>query len=64
VVNYVVVLLGLFIWFLFVAEVKRVGDTLLGVATQCVQAKTLKDLYSDDIQLVPKLNSIVVPEMK
>jgi len=58
--------------FSFVAEVKRVGDTLLGVATQCVQTKNINKI---SIQTISNLclkinvklggiNSIIVPEMK
>ena len=54
------------------AEVKRVGDTLLGVATQCVQTKNINKI---SIQTISNLclkinvklggiNSIIVPEMK
>ena len=63
---------GWFIYFCFVAEVKRVGDTLLGVATQCVQTKNINKI---SIQTISNLclkinvklggiNSIIVPEMK
>lgn len=67
-VNCVVVSLGLFIWFLFVAEVKRVGDTLLGIATQCAQTKNINKIsiltISNLCLKINGINSIIVPEMK
>jgi len=72
-VNYILVFKNVFVYcFSFVAEVKRVGDTLLGVATQCVQTKNINKI---SIQTISNLclkinvklggiNSIIVPEMK
>ena len=57
---------------LIVAEVKRVGDTLLGVATQCVQTKnvskpspqTLSNLCLKINVKLGGINSIIVPQMR
>ena len=55
-----------------IAEVKRVGDTLLGVATQCVQTKnvcrpspqTLSNLCLKINVKLGGINSIIVPTMR
>ena len=57
---------------LFIAEVKRVGDTLLGVATQCVQSKnvmrpspqTLSNLCLKINVKLGGINSILVPNIR
>lgn len=54
------------------AEVKRVGDTLLGVATQCVQTRnvnrtspqTLSNLCLKINVKLGGINSIIVPTMR
>ena len=54
------------------AEVKRVGDTLLGVATQCVQTRnvnrtspqTLSNLCLKINVKLGGINSIIVPNMR
>ena len=54
------------------AEVKRVGDTLLGVATQCVQSKnvlrpspqTLSNLCLKINVKLGGINSILVPNVR
>lgn len=54
------------------AEVKRVGDTLLGIATQCVQAKnvnktspqTLSNLCLKINVKLGGINSILVPSIR
>ena len=60
----------IFILFYFItAEVKRVGDTVLGMATQCVQAKnvnktspqTLSNLCLKINVTLCGINSILVP---
>jgi len=56
----------------FVAEVKRVGDTVLGMATQCVQAKnvnktspqTLSNLCLKINVKLGGVNSILVPTIR
>lgn len=58
--------------FVFVAEVKRVGDTVLGMATQCVQAKnvnktspqTLSNLCLKINVKLGGINSILVPSIR
>lgn len=58
--------------FLFSAEVKRVGDTVLGMATQCVQAKnvnktspqTLSNLCLKINVKLGGINSILVPSIR
>lgn len=60
------------LFFLFVAEVKRVGDTVLGMATQCVQAKnvnktspqTLSNLCLKINVKLGGINSILVPSIR
>ena len=55
-----------------IAEVKRVGDTLLGVATQCVQVKnvmrpspqTLSNLCLKINVKLGGINSILVPSVR
>jgi eukaryotic translation initiation factor 2C len=57
---------------LFSAEVKRVGDTVLGMATQCVQAKnvnktspqTLSNLCLKINVKLGGINSILVPSIR
>ena len=59
-------------FFEFVAEVKRVGDTVLGMATQCVQAKnvnktspqTLSNLCLKINVKLGGVNSILVPTIR
>jgi len=54
------------------AEVKRVGDTVLGMATQCVQAKnvnktspqTLSNLCLKINVKLGGINSILVPSIR
>ena len=54
------------------AEVKRVGDTMLGIATQCVQSKNVIKLHSQTIsnlclKINAKLggiNSILAPDVR
>jgi len=54
------------------AEVKRVGDTMLGIATQCVQSKNVIKLNSQTIsnlclKINAKLggiNSILAPDVR
>ena len=54
------------------AEVKRVGDTMLGIATQCVQAKNVMKLNPQTIsnlclKINAKLggiNSILAPDVR
>ena len=54
------------------AEVKRVGDTMLGIATQCVQAKNVTRLNPQTIsnlclKINAKLggiNSILAPDVR
>jgi hypothetical protein len=56
----------------FIAEVKRVGDTVLGMATQCVQAKnvnktspqTLSNLCLKINVKLGGINSILVPSIR
>lgn len=56
----------------FLAEVKRVGDTVLGMATQCVQAKnvnktspqTLSNLCLKINVKLGGINSILVPSIR
>lgn len=56
----------------FAAEVKRVGDTVLGMATQCVQAKnvnktspqTLSNLCLKINVKLGGINSILVPSIR
>lgn len=56
----------------FSAEVKRVGDTVLGMATQCVQAKnvnktspqTLSNLCLKINVKLGGINSILVPSIR
>ena len=58
--------------FVFAAEVKRVGDTLLGMATQCVQAKnvnktspqTLSNLCLKMNVKLGGVNAILVPQIR
>ena len=58
--------------FFFIAEVKRVGDTVLGMATQCVQAKnvnktspqTLSNLCLKINVKLGGINSILVPSLR
>lgn len=59
--------------YLFIlAEVKRVGDTVLGMATQCVQAKnvnktspqTLSNLCLKINVKLGGINSILVPSIR
>lgn len=55
-----------------IAEVKRVGDTVLGMATQCVQAKnvnktspqTLSNLCLKINVKLGGINSILVPSIR
>lgn len=63
----------IFWFFVFVAaEVKRVGDTVLGMATQCVQAKnvnktspqTLSNLCLKINVKLGGINSILVPSIR
>jgi len=57
---------------LLLAEVKRVGDTVLGMATQCVQAKnvnktspqTLSNLCLKINVKLGGINSILVPSIR
>lgn len=57
---------------LFTAEVKRVGDTALGIATQCVQAKnvtkcqppTLSNLCLKINAKLGGINSILAPDVR
>lgn len=61
----------IYIYF-FLAEVKRVGDTVLGMATQCVQAKnvnktspqTLSNLCLKINVKLGGINSILVPSIR
>ena len=54
------------------AEVKRVGDTMLGIATQCVQAKNVMKLQTQTLsnlclKINAKLggiNSILAPDVR
>lgn len=56
----------------FAAEVKRVGDTLLGIATQCVQVKnvvktspqTLSNLCLKINVKLGGVNNILVPSVR
>lgn len=56
----------------FLAEVKRVGDTLLGMATQCVQVKnvvktspqTLSNLCLKINVKLGGINNILVPHQR
>jgi len=58
--------------FCFTAEVKRVGDTLLGMATQCVQVKnviktspqTLSNLCLKINVKLGGINNILVPHQR
>lgn len=62
----------LLIFSVFLAEVKRVGDTVLGMATQCVQAKnvnkttpqTLSNLCLKINVKLGGINSILVPTIR
>ena len=57
---------------IFVAEVKRVGDTLLGMATQCVQVKnvvktspqTLSNLCLKINAKLGGINNVLVPHQR
>jgi len=57
---------------IFTAEVKRVGDTMLGIATQCVQSKNVMKLNPQTIsnlclKINAKLggiNSILAPDVR
>lgn len=57
---------------IFLAEVKRVGDTVLGIATQCVQAKnvikttpqTLSNLCLKMNVKLGGVNSILLPAVR
>ena len=57
---------------LFVAEVKRVGDIMCGLATQCVQAKnvnktspqTLSNLCLKINVKLGGINNILLPSMR
>lgn len=59
-------------FYLVLAEVKRVGDTVLGMATQCVQAKnvnktspqTLSNLCLKINVKLGGINSILVPSIR
>ena len=59
-------------WRMFSAEVKRVGDTLLGLATQCVQSKnvvktspqTLSNLCLKINVKLGGVNNILVPSIR
>lgn len=59
-------------FFFSAAEVKRVGDTVLGMATQCVQAKnvnktspqTLSNLCLKINVKLGGINSILVPTIR
>lgn len=59
-------------YFFLTAEVKRVGDTVLGMATQCVQAKnvnktspqTLSNLCLKINVKLGGINSILVPSIR
>lgn len=63
---------GVYSFECFLAEVKRVGDTLLGVATQCVQSKnvmrpspqTLSNLCLKINVKLGGINSILVPNIR
>lgn len=56
----------------FLAEVKRVGDTLLGMATQCVQVKnvvktspqTLSNLCLKINAKLGGINNVLVPHQR
>lgn len=58
--------------FILVAEVKRVGDTLLGMATQCVQVKnvvktspqTLSNLCLKINAKLGGINNVLVPHQR
>lgn len=60
------------VFYVFLAEVKRVGDTVLGMATQCVQAKnvnktspqTLSNLCLKINVKLGGINSILVPSIR
>lgn len=60
------------ILYFIAAEVKRVGDTVLGMATQCVQAKnvnktspqTLSNLCLKINVKLGGINSILVPSLR
>lgn len=60
------------VFLVFLAEVKRVGDTVLGMATQCVQAKnvnkttpqTLSNLCLKINVKLGGINSILVPSIR
>lgn len=64
--------LSLYPDFGFTAEVKRVGDTLLGMATQCVQVKnviktspqTLSNLCLKINVKLGGINNILVPHQR
>lgn len=65
--------INLFIYlFIFLAEVKRVGDTLLGMATQCVQVKnvvktspqTLSNLCLKINAKLGGINNVLVPHQR
>lgn len=57
---------------MFIAEVKRVGDTLLGMATQCVQVKnvvktspqTLSNLCLKINAKLGGINNVLVPHQR
>lgn len=65
-------MLNALILFLLIAEVKRVGDTLLGMATQCVQVKnvvktspqTLSNLCLKINVKLGGINNILVPHQR
>ena len=61
-----------FVCIVFLAEVKRIGDTLLGVATQCLQLKNVispsgQTLANVCLKINVKLggiNTILAPEIR
>lgn len=66
---------SLILWYFYIqltAEVKRVGDTMLGIATQCVQAKnvmksqaqTLSNLCLKINAKLGGINSILAPDVR
>lgn len=64
--------INLFIYLFILAEVKRVGDTLLGMATQCVQVKnvvktspqTLSNLCLKINAKLGGINNVLVPHQR